>query len=26
MILAVCFTISFAWFGLSSFVRIGKKR
>ena len=26
MILAACFTISFAWFGLSSFVRFGKKR
>ena len=25
LILAVCFTISFAWFGLSSFVRVRKK-
>ena len=25
-ILAVCFTISFAWFGLSSFVRIRTKK
>ena len=26
LILAVCFTISFAWFGLSSFVRIRTKK
>ena len=26
LILAVCFTISFAWFGLSSFVRIKTKK
>jgi len=26
LILAVCFTISFAWFGLSSFVRIRAKK
>jgi len=26
LILAVCFTLSFAWFGLSSFLRIGKKQ
>ncbi|HVM92420.1 MAG TPA: hypothetical protein VMT67_06385 [Terriglobales bacterium] len=26
LILAVCFTVSFAWFGLSSFVRIKTKR
>lgn len=26
LILAACFTISFAWFGLSSFVRIRKKK
>jgi hypothetical protein len=25
LILAVCFTVSFAWFGLSSFVRIRKR-
>lgn len=26
LILAVCFTISFAWFGLSSFMRIRRKQ
>ncbi len=26
LILAVCFTISFAWFGLSSFVRVRRKQ
>jgi hypothetical protein len=26
LILAVCFTISFAWFGLSSFVRVRAKK
>lgn len=26
LILAVCFTLSFAWFGLSSFLRIGRKQ
>jgi hypothetical protein len=26
VILAACFTLSFAWFGLSSFVRIRKKQ
>jgi hypothetical protein len=26
LILAVCFTVSFAWFGLSSFVRVRKKK
>ncbi|MFY9675060.1 MAG: hypothetical protein WCB53_16305 [Terriglobales bacterium] len=26
LILAICFTISFAWFGLSSFVRIKTKK
>ena len=26
VILAACFTLSFAWFGLSSFVRIRRKR
>jgi len=26
LILAVCFTLSFAWFGLSSFVRVRRKK
>jgi len=26
LILAVCFTLSFGWFGLSSFIRISRKK
>lgn len=26
VVVAICFTLTFAWFGVSSFLRVGKKR